>query len=167
MAYGSKAIANLLIDVARENGASLDQMKLQKLTYISHGWNLAISGTPLISDQIQAWQYGPVIPVLYDEFKNCGRSAITDHATDYKIDANSLNVTLVPPTVKKDDATTRALIEQVWKVYGEFSGPQLSNLTHMIGTPWDATYSTSPKAEICNDLIKGHFIQLSKQRNGQ
>jgi len=57
MTYGSKAVANLLIDVAKGHGQKLDQMKLQKLVYISHGWNLAISGNPLISDQMSNNQH--------------------------------------------------------------------------------------------------------------
>jgi len=165
MTYGSKAIANLLIDVAREHRQDLDQMKLQKLVYISHGWNLAISGNALISDEIQAWQYGPVIPALYDEFKNCGRSPITDYATEIKVDSVALSVAFIPPFVDNNDTHTRGLINKVWEIYGGLSGPQLSNLTHMPGTPWDNMFKTRPRSEIHNSLIKDHFTQLAKQRN--
>ena len=167
MAYKSQAIANLLIDVAKKHGQTLDQMKLQKLVYISHGWNLAISGSPLINDQIQAWQYGPVIPVLYDEFKNCGRSPIMDYATDIEIDSSTLSVLLKPIFIKKNDSHTRDLIQKIWEVYGDLTGPQLSNLTHMPETPWDEVYKTNPRSEISNDLIRNHFVKLSNQSHAQ
>lgn len=167
MTYGSKAVANLLIDVAKGHGQKLDQMKLQKLVYISHGWNLAISGNPLISDQIQAWQYGPVIPVLYNEFKNCGSNPITDYATEVNVDDSTLSISYEPMFVDQDDSHTRNLISKIWEVYGKFTGPQLSNLTHMSGTPWDDKFKNCPRSEIENDQIKEHFFQLAKQRNAQ
>ena len=104
MSYSSKAIANLILDLDRDNGIRIDPMKLQKLVYISHGWNLAIHGKPLISDPIQAWQYGPVIPVLYHEFKNSGRSWITDHATDVIVDEDTLDFHFVPARMDKKDS---------------------------------------------------------------
>jgi len=163
--YNAKAIANLLIDIARENGSYLDQMKLQKLVYIMHGWNLAITGQSLVTDDIQAWQYGPVIPSLYSEFRNCGRNSITDYATDVQISEGDLSFTFAPPKVDSGDSHTRELANKVWAIYGAYSGPQLSNLTHMPETPWDKVYKVSPRAAIDNKLIKEHFVGLSQNRN--
>ena len=161
MSYKAKAIANLLIDIAHKNEATLDQMKLQKLVYIAHGWFLALSsGTPLIEDKICAWKYGPVIPILYDEFKNCGRKAIVDYATDFHIDADNFSISFSTPTVDNDDTDTHELANEIWRVYGHLSGSQLSNLTHMQGTPWDIVYLKSPRSEIPNKLIQKHFEGL-------
>ncbi|MDQ6989923.1 MAG: DUF4065 domain-containing protein [Mariprofundaceae bacterium] len=162
MPYSVKAVANLLINIARERNVTIDQMKLQKLVYISHGWNLAIANTPLISDEIQAWQYGPVIPVLYDEFKNCGRDPITDHATEININEETLEVTLTPPFIPDSDSHTVALANKVWDIYGELTGSQLSNLTHMENTPWSSVYGDSPRSNIPNALIQEHFKQLGE-----
>ena len=167
MTYNAKAIANLLIDVAKENGSYLDQMKLQKLVYITHGWNLAIAGHPLITDEIQAWQYGPVIPSLYSEFRNCGRNDITDYATDIQISEDDLKFSFEPPKIDRDDHHTIELANKVWAVYGGYTGPQLSNLTHMPDTPWDRVYKASPRATIANELIREHFVGLSRSRNAQ
>lgn len=167
MTYNAKAIANLLIDVARDDSSQLDQMKLQKLVYITHGWNLAITGQPLISDDIQAWQYGPVIPSLYNEFRNCGRNNITDYATDVQITENDLSFFFEPPKINDDDDETRELVNKVWAIYGKYSGPQLSNLTHMSGTPWDDVYRASSRATIANELIRDHFVGLSHSRNAK
>ena len=167
MTYNAKAIANLLIDIAREKGSYVDQMKLQKLVYVTHGWNLAITGQPLISDDIQAWQYGPVIPSLYSEFRNCGRENITDYATDIKIAEEDLSFSFETPKVSNDDSHTIELANKIWAIYGAYSGPQLSNLTHMANTPWDKVYKTSPRASISNELIAEHFVSLSQSRDVQ
>lgn len=167
MTYKAKAIANLFIDIAQNNGSNLDQMKLQKLVYITHGWYLAITGQPLITDDIEAWQYGPVIPSLYSEFRNCGRSVITDYATDVQVSEGDLSFTFTPPKVNENDNQTIDLANKIWTIYGSYSGPQLSNLTHMTDTPWDKVYKVSPRATIANDLIKDHFICISQNRNAQ
>ena len=62
--HSSLAIANEFI---RRSLAApeieLTQMKLQKLVYFAHGWNLVASdGDPLVEDEVQAWDYGPVFP---------------------------------------------------------------------------------------------------------
>lgn len=165
MTYKAKAVANLFIDIARENKTKLDQMKLQKLVYISHGWFLALSqGRPLIEDEVCAWKYGPVLPILYDEFKNCGQYAITDYATDFRIDNDDFSVIYETPTVDKEDSETRSLADEIWKMYGKLTGPQLSNLTHMKGTPWDIVYSKSPHSTIPDNLIQQHFEKLIDNR---
>lgn len=167
MNYSSKAIANLLIDIAKDHDSYLDQMKLQKLVYITHGWNLAINGQPLITDEIEAWQYGPVIPILYEEFKNCGRNNITDYATDVQIEENDLEFSFARPQVNSDDTNTKQLAQKIWDIYGQYTGPQLSNLTHMPDTPWDKIYQVDPKGTIDNQLIKEHFEGLSQAIDGQ
>jgi len=140
-------------------------MKLQKLVYVTHGWNLAITGNPLISDDVQAWQYGPVIPILYSEFRSCGRNAMTDHATDIKIAEEDLSFSFETPRVDEDDCHTRELAQKIWAKYGAYTGPQLSNLTHMPDTPWDKVYKASPRGIISNELIAEHFTRLSHSQN--
>ena len=165
MPYNAKAIANLFIDIARDDGKELDQMKLQKLVYLAHGWNLAINDNPLIDTHIEAWQYGPVIRTLYEEFRNCGRAPIMDYATDTQINEDNLDFVFIPAVIDEDDRNTRALCNKIWEIYGDLSGPQLSNLTHQEDTPWHQTFRPAYKAVIDNNLIKQHFISLAEGNN--
>lgn len=68
--YSAKAIANKFLDIAESEGAKIDPMKMQKLVYIAHGWGLGFLGEPLITQDIEAWKYGPIISDLYHEFKH-------------------------------------------------------------------------------------------------
>lgn len=80
---------------------------------------------------------------------------------------SNCSFTFSPPTIDKDDNHTRALANKILDIYGEYTGPQLSNFTHMPDTPWDNIYRISPRAAIENEFIKSHFPNLSKNRNAQ
>src|ERR1700722_8483585 len=82
MPYPATVIANEFIALASKAGSALSPLKLQKLVYFAHGWCLALTGRPLISDRVQAWQYGPVIPSIYHEFKYVGNGSISSPASN-------------------------------------------------------------------------------------
>src|SRR5699024_341384 len=68
--HDSKVVANRFLKLAQEAGDTLTPMQLLKLVYIAHGWMLGLNGRPLIRDDVQAWQYGPVIPRLYNAVRS-------------------------------------------------------------------------------------------------
>jgi hypothetical protein len=51
-------------------------MKLQKLIYLAHGYYFAVTGCPLVGEQFEAWQFGPVSPTIYHEFNRFSSSAL-------------------------------------------------------------------------------------------
>ena len=55
----SPEIANELIRLASAEGKAFDQVQLQELVYIAHGWCLAITGEPLTGDRPEALEHGP------------------------------------------------------------------------------------------------------------
>lgn len=80
--FSPQAVANYLLDKARDDGELLTHMKLQKLVYIAHGWHLAVTGKPLLSDPVEAWQFGPVIRSLYHDLKHFGHEPISGRLRD-------------------------------------------------------------------------------------
>lgn len=156
MAYDAKAVANYFLDVAAVNNTSLTPMKLQKLVFFAHGWHMGLYNEPLIVDPVQAWKFGPVVPTLYHEFKHLGAGAISCRATDFDF----ANGCLFEPAVPLEDVRSRDLLSQIWSVYGRMSGPQLSNLTHMAGTPWSLVWERSGGAHqtvIPDEEIRQYF----------
>ena len=163
MGYTAKAVANHFLDFGRTRESKISPLKIQKLVYISHGWHLALSGgEPLVSDEyVEAWQYGPVFPSVYHEFKHYGASPILDYATDYELVRSKFK--LVTPRVETDDVNAVALLGKIWKVYGDFSGTQLSGMTHAPGTPWDIVWNQNKgmrNVHIPNKLICDHYLGL-------
>jgi uncharacterized phage-associated protein len=165
MPYSAKAIANYFLDLARIHGQTLNPMKIQKLVYYAHAWNLVFYNRPLIDEFIQAWTYGPVIRSLYEEFKRYGSGPITTKATEFapsELDPYQF----VTPSI--DDypylginQQTKALLDTVWEAYGGFSAIQLSNLTHAPDSPWFSVYNKNPGRKgltIPDQVIREHFV---------
>lgn len=151
--HDSRTVANRFLELAAAKGRTLTQMQLQKLVYIAHGWKLALAASPLIRDEVQAWQYGPVIPRLYSALRSFRDQPVRGPLAS---DGDHL------------DTVEDSLVEQIYDIYGHYSGPQLSRLTHAAGTPWERTYR--PKSfglVISNDKIQDHYKRLAQERTSE
>jgi uncharacterized phage-associated protein len=141
--HDSKVIANRFLTRADGRGDALTPMQLLKLVYIAHGWMLGLYGRPLIRDEIQAWQYGPVIPKLYNAVRQFRSQPVQG------------------PIVIMDEALDNeeaSIVDQVYDIYGSLSGPELSRMTHTTGTPWQITYQPGAFGlVISNDVIEDHY----------
>lgn len=73
-------VAGYFIRFANKTGSFLNNLKLQKLVYYAQAWHLALHDTPLFPEDFQAWVHGPVIPELYQEYKNFGGQRILKDA---------------------------------------------------------------------------------------
>ena len=147
MSYDAIAIANVALASAKRRELSLTPLQLMKLTYIAHGFYLQKYSKELLSDDVQAWQYGPVVPRLYHATKHYGRNPIRDERIPEGIFVNR-NVS--------EDA--KALVDAVVSAYGNLSGPASSNLTHKPGSPWSKVWKPGVKnLKIPNSLIKSHY----------
>lgn len=163
MPYSSKSVANYFLELAKASGETISPMKLQKLVYYAHGWYAGYTGTPLIDETVEAWQYGPVISSLYHEFKQFGAGSITSKALDF--DGGSF-YEVRPP----DDQAIQKFLKNVWDSYGKYTGLKLSEFTHSIDGPWDVTWKESNGtrgSDIPFDRIKSHFaaaVEKAKQK---
>jgi len=158
--YSPFSVARFFIEKGFQSGKGLTSMKLIKLVYIGHGWNLGLFDVPLIYEPIQAWQYGPVIESLYHAFKIYANNVIPiSEATN------------MPNGAREFQPTTRALMEKIWEKYSPLPAVQLSALTHQPGTPWYKVWEEqggkdSKRAIIPNPLIKEFYKQKSQSQQG-
>ena len=162
MPFSATAIANELLDRAAESRSSLTQINIQKLVYFAHGWHFAWKGEPLIFDSIEAWQYGPVVRSLYNQFKRFGSEKITEKAVEFTFDASGRAV-LMPSCL--DDSVSaqyaKSVVATIWKNYGRLKPFELVEITHAPGSPWD-TARKAGQSLISNELIKAYFLGLAK-----
>lgn len=147
-------VANYFIQKSLDEGRLLTPMQVIKLTYLAHGWNYAYFSEDLLSEAVQAWQYGPVIRSLYHELKEYGNRVIPELIRD-----RDGSFSKVPESDER-----RALLDKVWDVYSKYSGGQLSTMTHQKGTPWHQVYEREGGklkrwAPIPNNLIRAHYAQ--------
>jgi uncharacterized phage-associated protein len=114
-------------------------------------------GKPLFPNRIEAWQYGPVVPDVYNAFRHQGVNVTG------KVHEPNNRTAINPADIN--------LMEQIWDIYGRMSAFQLSDLTHEPGGPWHiASQMGGNYALIPNDLIQKHYemkrLQASNAANG-
>ena len=128
-----------------EVGDTISNLKLQKLLYYMQGYHLAFFDTPLFCDEIVAWQYGPVVPEVYDFYENYGRGALP-------IPENKSDVITLREEQEK-------LFDSVYKEYNQFSATALVEMTHN-ERPW----ATTPLKEIISkDKLKTFFKTMIEE----
>ncbi len=137
--YKASDIANYFIHRANlEEDGNITNMKLQKLLYYAQGFYLALFDQPLFVDEIKAWQCGPVISEIYSQYKNFGRNSLPE--------TEGFNP-------EKIDPETRDLIDELYDVFGKYTGTVLTNLTHQ-EKPW---MSTEKNSVIGHDVMRDYF----------
>ena len=156
----ARAVANTLLKLALRDNRTLTHLQLQKLVYIAHGWHLGLEGEPLFSQPVLAWQHGPVIREVYDEFKGSGRQPI---AHFYKKLDRSTFLEKIPFV---ESASANRMIERVWESYSDVGAIALRGLTHLKGTPWDDVYKDGSGAGrvIPTESIQEYYRCLAEER---
>lgn len=123
MAYDVKEIAKKIIaKTDTEHGDTISNLKLQKMLYYMQGFHLAFFGTPLFEEEIKAWQYGPVVPSVYEEYKRYESKAID----------------LPEGPVIELTEEEEAVFDNVYDEYNQFSAVALMKMTHE-ESPWRST----------------------------
>ncbi|MDU9695132.1 DUF4065 domain-containing protein [Priestia aryabhattai] len=100
--------------------------KLQKILYYAYSWFLTLQNdseeeldNKLFDSQFEAWVHGPVIYEVYDHYRSNGYQPISKFEGE----------------VPNFDEDTLDILEQVWEVYGNYSGNELEAITHQ-ESPW-------------------------------
>jgi uncharacterized phage-associated protein len=169
MAFTAFAIANEFLAIAGKDNSQLSPMKIQKLVFYAHGWCLALTEHPLISERFEAWDWGPVVPKLYGVLKVYGNEPV-DKPISYIANQGLKFHTVVPsldnsgaPEALKEEA--REILAGAWRTYGKYSSAKLSNATHAEGTPWAMVYRSGERSvEIPNKIIENYFKQMVVQQ---
>jgi len=134
-------------DVARYIIKSLptDNLKLQKLLYYCQAVHLVLyDKNPLFHEEIEAWDYGPVVPAVYKEYRNHGFETIP--SPDKPLDESS-----------GLDMNKIRVIDMTMACFGGMSGTELINQTHS-ETPWKEAYRLGkPSKVITLDAIYTFF----------
>lgn len=118
-----------LVDYERDQ--TISNMALQKLLYYCQGYYLALTGKPLFDDAIEAWQHGPVVNDVYQNYKK------------YK-DKPIAKVLLTSEEKKLFKKNQRDTIEFVFNNYSVYSAFGLREKTHR-EAPWLETYKEGRK----------------------
>lgn len=126
-----------------DEGDGITHLKLQKLLYYVQGFAVAILGRPLFPERMEAWVHGPVVPDLYHKYKSFGNNIV-----DSPIGGD-------PEALSEEE---RALIDEVYEVYGQYSACKLRSLTHS-EKPWQEA-ENKREIEITVEALQAFFPDL-------
>lgn len=129
--FDPRAIANLILDTAEERKLNLTNLSLQKLVYFAHGISLTRYKKPLVSGYFEAWQFGPVHPLIYKEFKDCGKYPINKRATSQDLLTGETTVVKIKPT-----KLLTIIIDSLFDGFAQLPASRLVDISHARGGPW-------------------------------
>ncbi|HWX48162.1 MAG TPA: type II toxin-antitoxin system antitoxin SocA domain-containing protein [Roseomonas sp.] len=140
----------------------LTHMALHKVAYYAHGWRLAETGCPLLTEEFEAWEHGPVLPTVYGAFKAAGRTPISFRAERFN-----------PATQQRSVArgnfspADRAFLRNILRAYGRLDALTLSDMTHRKGGPWDRVWNAADGKITLGMKIKNQAIRAAFLAGGQ
>jgi uncharacterized phage-associated protein len=134
--YDGRAVANFVLDYCDRRGRKVTNLALQKIVYFCHVWSLMDLGRPLVRHKFEAWEFGPVLPYIYREFKHYDRSPIIGRAT--QIDPFDGKHRVVAYDF---DPETDSLLHKITGFYSQLRAGDLVDLSHANGGPWHAVWN--------------------------
>jgi uncharacterized phage-associated protein len=120
-------------------GEPITNMKLQKLCYYAQGFALVKLQRPLFFEEIEHGPHGPVVPALWKEYKEFGRSPIP-----------------IPERPLDDgqfDSDIKGVLDEVINNHGSLNAWELRNKTHT-EPPWRDTPADCP---ITHQELRAYF----------
>ena len=156
--YDALEVARHIVNYCNEKNYSISNLKLQKLLYFVQAYFLIASPDkkPCFWDTIEAWDFGPVVPNVYSEFKQFGGTNIPKISVYYD---SSLGSFYADPIQFKDDKITKndkKLIDDVIEKFKLYTASDLVTLTHA-QAPWRDTYARGCRKEIKVEAIRDYF----------
>ena len=144
MDYSAKEIARYIIDFSWDNSQAVSNLRLQKLLYFVQAEFLVSTGEACFEDSIHAWNFGPVVPSVYYEYRMFGGTSIPSKGT------NSRHY-----DINKED---KEIINGIVEYCNQFTTSQLVQFTHN-QEPWRKASRSLVSDEITIDSIKEYFSE--------
>lgn len=132
MALVPTTVSNNILQRAFRENVPVTPMKLQKLLYFVSCEYVKATDCDLLSEDFCVWQYGPVLPSVYNEFKSFRGNRITEYAKDADGNSFAYNEATSP--------NLRASIDRIWMFFKSKSGVELSLITHEDGSGWSRAF---------------------------
>ena len=140
--YSGLDIAKYVINRCKNYGKPVSNLHLQKILYFLQGEYFNATNTWLIKDDFLAWQYGPVLQDVYDEYSWYYSSLIYE---DYDIQLTCVNKEIIDSIIdEKRKKTAGQLVEE----------------SHKIGGAWQSCHNGLKSTVIPKDLIKNEFYKV-------
>ncbi len=141
--YRASDIARYIIERCKENSRPISNLKLQKILYFVQAEFLVTKNQPCFAEEIEAWDFGPVVPSVYYEYRVFGGANIP-----------CIGKSLIRRSISARD---REILNGIIDECSSYSASALVEITHN-QTPWIEAYEKGGyNNEITIESIKAYF----------
>ena len=146
--FTAEQIADYFISKANEQlvdektSEGISNLKLQKIMYFAQAAFIVLNDSLLFKEDIEAWKYGPVVPVIYKKYKKQGNKPIQSK-TQSEI----------------NDEEVLLFLENTWRIFGKYSAGQLVDITHQ-HKPWVEAYANKNDHKISPNALKSYYKDI-------
>ncbi len=127
----------------QSEGTTIEKTRLNKLLYFAQGHAFSELGHEMFANEIDAWDHGPVVAVVWKGFDRIVDRTKKNGISDVQISPDEMD-----------------LIMDVWDQYKQLTASELVDITHQDGSPWHDIYKPNTKnLHIPKELIKQYFAR--------
>ena len=162
--YDVLDISRFIINHSVRAGKGISNLKLQKVLYLVQAYFLIKRGVPCFRERIEAWDFGPVVPEAYREFRSYGSTLIPFISSYIVFDReniwNSRRVKTDEDIISERDRKT---IAEVTDFLSGFSATALGDLTRS-QLPWMNAYVPNERNEMTCEAIRSYFAEKAEMK---
>ena len=149
--YSVFLVAKHLIRYSNATDHPVNNLKLQKLLYFIQAEFLACTDAPCFPEEIEAWDFGPVVPEVYYQYNIYGSTNIPD---------------IGDSVFGRISPSDKSRIEDIVDQCADYSAAQLTEITHQ-QEPWIKAYAPYKRNVITKKSIKFFFAKCGNETNCQ
>lgn len=159
--YNVLDICRYIINYSNKRDYGVSNLKLQKLLYFVQAYFLLEkeNQTPCFSEKIEAFDFGPIVMIAYQEYKQYASTDIPSIESYIEFDINDLwRISMIKFDENCILDKDKKLINDVIDKFADFSATDLLSIIHN-QTPWKNAYKQYPNNEITIDSMKEYFME--------
>lgn len=143
--YNALDVAQYVVNHEAAKGRTVSNLRLQKLLYFIQAQFIVNTPNeePCFPQRMEAWDFGPVVPCVYREYKYCGSAAIPPEEMNASIFSR----------------TDRNLIDAMLDHCGNMTTSALVDATHS-QAPWYDAYHSFFDNEITIESMRDYFGEV-------
>ena len=156
--YNVLDVCRYIINYSNKKDYGISNLKLQKILYLVQAYFLINEPSKkCFKEKIEAWDFGPVVPEAYREYKQYGSGDIPSIKTYINFDDE--NIWDSERVIYDDDIICnedKEMINEVVDEFSDYSATTLVSLTHH-QRPWTDAYQPNKNNEITTESIREYF----------
>jgi len=140
--YSALDIAKYIVDYTRDTGSEMTNLKLQKLLYfIEAKFMKENKGASLFYNELEAWDYGPVVEEVYSYYKGNVNRPI------------SFNFSSKVEFTQEEEKTIKEVVDH----FRDIDQWTMVKRTHEEGGPWVEYYKPEIKPIIPKKAVRNYY----------